>query len=132
MKGLELMQRDDAPDMTSVTLTVAADAVSTSVASRRARAQSEAIKRQVREQFGRSARAYVESAYHAHGSDLARLVALAEPRPTDRALDISAGGGHTALALAPHVTHVTASDLTPTMLTAARTFLASRGTANVA
>jgi ubiquinone/menaquinone biosynthesis C-methylase UbiE len=86
----------------------------------------------VREQFGRSAQAYVESSYHARGPDLARLVELAAPGPTDRALDLCTGGGHTTLALFPHVAHVIASDLTPTMLAAARTFLASRGVANVA
>ncbi len=91
----------------------------------------EAIKHEVREQFGRAAQAYVESSYHARGPDLARLVALAEPQPTDRALDLCTGGGHTVLALAPHVAAVIASDLTPAMLAAARTFLASRGVTNV-
>jgi protein-L-isoaspartate O-methyltransferase len=75
--------------------------------------QGAAIKREVREQFGRTAQAYVESPYHAHGPDLARLLELADPHPTDHALDISTGGGHTARALAPHVAHVIASDLTP-------------------
>jgi ubiquinone/menaquinone biosynthesis C-methylase UbiE len=94
--------------------------------------QSEALKREVRDQFGRAAQAYVESTYHAHGSDLARLLELADPQPTDHALDIATGGGHTARALAPHVTHVIASDLTSTMLAAARTFLTSQGVVNVA
>jgi ubiquinone/menaquinone biosynthesis C-methylase UbiE len=88
-----------------------------------------AIKREVRAQFGRTAQAYVESAYHAQGSDLARLLELADPQPSDHALDIATGGGHTARALAPHVTHVIASDLTSTMLAAARTF---QGVENVA
>ncbi|HEV2459980.1 MAG TPA: methyltransferase domain-containing protein [Ktedonobacterales bacterium] len=122
------MQRNKTSDTTPTPTAVAAGGAATSTA----RAQSKAIKRQVREQFGRTAQAYVESAYHARGPDLARLVELAEPRTTDRALDISAGGGHTALALAPRVAHVIASDLTPTMLAAARVFLASRGVANVA
>jgi ubiquinone/menaquinone biosynthesis C-methylase UbiE len=93
--------------------------------------QGEAIKREVREYFGRTAQAYVESNYHAHGPDLARMLELANPQPTDRVLDICTGGGHTTLMLAPHVAQVIASDLTPTMLAAARTFLASRGVANV-
>jgi ubiquinone/menaquinone biosynthesis C-methylase UbiE len=88
------------------------------------------VKERVREQFGRSATAYVESQTHAAGSDLARLVELAEPRPTDLALDISTGGGHVALALARHVGQLVASDLTPRMLAAARGLLRERGVTN--
>lgn len=90
-----------------------------------------AIKAKAREQFGRAAEAYVASPGHAAGNDLARLVELAAPRPSNSALDISAGGGHVALALAPHVARVIASDLTPAMLTAARRFLTERGASNV-
>src|SRR5262249_33969752 len=89
-----------------------------------------AIKERVRETFSRSAEAYVASPVHAAGDDLARLLALAAPRPTDRALDVSTGGGHTALALAAHVARVTASDLTPRMLAAARAFLTEKGIIN--
>jgi SAM-dependent methyltransferase len=92
----------------------------------------EAIKARVRDAFGRTAAAYVTSQRHAAGADLARLVELAAPRPDDLALDISTGGGHTALALAPHVAHETASDLTPAMLAAARSHILGRGVTNVA
>ncbi|MBF6590314.1 MAG: methyltransferase domain-containing protein, partial [Ktedonobacterales bacterium] len=91
---------------------------------------AQAIKDRVRDQFGRAAPAYVASATHAAGADLKRLVELAAPQLTDRALDISTGGGHTALALAPHVAHITASDLTPRMLAAARASLLARGVTN--
>ena len=91
---------------------------------------AEAIKERVRENFGRAAEAYVSSAGHAHGSDLRVLLEWAAPQPTDRALDVSTGGGHTALALAPHVARVTASDLTPKMLAAARRFLTSQSVTN--
>ncbi len=90
----------------------------------------EAARRRVREAFGRSAEAYVVSPGHAHGDDLARLVELVAPRPADRALDVSTGGGHVALALAPHVARVTASDLTPQMLAAARRHLTAQGVTN--
>jgi hypothetical protein len=63
----------------------------------------EVIKERVRQMYSRSAEAYVTSASHATGEDLAELLALAAPQPGDRALDISTGGGHTALAVAPHV-----------------------------
>ncbi|MGH2498941.1 MAG: hypothetical protein ACRDF0_02435, partial [Candidatus Limnocylindria bacterium] len=51
--------------------------------------------RRVREQFGRNAQAYATSAQHARGKDLARLVALAAPRGTERFLDVATGAGHT-------------------------------------
>lgn len=88
------------------------------------------IKAQAREMFGRAAQAYVTSAPHALGADLERLVALAAPQPSDHALDVSTGGGHAALALAPHVGRIVVSDLTPRMLSTARTFLTSRGVTN--
>jgi len=73
----------------------------------------------VQAQFGPSAQAYVDSAGHAAGDDLERLVALADASHTDAALDIATGGGHTALALARVAGSVVASDLTPEMLAAA-------------
>jgi ubiquinone/menaquinone biosynthesis C-methylase UbiE len=96
-----------------------------------AEAEAEAIRARSRAVFGRSAEAYVVSPGHAHGDDLERLVELAAPRPTDRALDVSTGGGHTALALAPHVARVAASDLTPEMLAAARRHLTAQHVTNV-
>src|SRR5258706_10939972 len=89
------------------------------------------IRALARDMFGRAADAYVASLGHATGSDLRRLVELAAPTPGDNALDISTGGGHTALALAPHVGHMVASDLTPRMLAAARAFIGARGVTNV-
>jgi len=88
-------------------------------------------KDQIRAQFGPAAHAYVTSPTHAAGADLARLVELAEPGPDDLALDVATGGGHVALALAPRVRSVVASDLTPAMLAAAEHFLGERGAANV-
>lgn len=85
----------------------------------------------VREQFGRDPERYVRSQVHAKGASLDRIVALATPRKDQTVLDIATGGGHTALALAPHVGRVVATDLTPGMLDAARAFLASRGVSNV-
>lgn len=85
----------------------------------------------VRQTFGANAEAYVSSASHASGDDLARLVALAAPQSTDLALDISTGGGHTALALAPLVSRVVASDLTPRMLAVARAHLLAQGATNI-
>jgi len=69
--------------------------------------------------------------HHAKGESLDRLLALTAPKPDWRALDVATGGGHTALALAPHVREVIATDLTRPMLDAARAFIASKGVANV-
>lgn len=89
-----------------------------------------AVKARVRDQFARTAQAYVESPGHVAGHDLRRLVELAAPTSDDLALDVSTGGGHTALALAPHVRRVIASDLTAPMLAAARAFLTEKGATN--
>lgn len=80
-----------------------------------------------RDQFSRTAAAYVTSVGHAKGEDVAQLVEAARQRLgslVDRqALDVATGGGHTARALAEEGAIVTASDLTPDMLAAAETFL---------
>ena len=85
----------------------------------------------VKQQFGAHAEEYVNSVHHATGESLDRLLALADPQPTWRALDIATGGGHTALAVAPHVREVVATDLTPEMLAAAERFIRGKGAQNV-
>jgi ubiquinone/menaquinone biosynthesis C-methylase UbiE len=90
-----------------------------------------AIKNLVQETFGSAAQSYVTSVIHAQGGDLQRLVELAQPRGDERLLDVATGGGHTALAFAPHVREVVASDLTPKMLAAAAQFIRDQGAANV-
>jgi ubiquinone/menaquinone biosynthesis C-methylase UbiE len=91
----------------------------------------EVIKERVRKMYSQSAEAYVTSPSHATGEDLDQLLVLAAPHPDDRALDISTGGGHTALAIAPYVRDVIASDLTPRILQAAREFITAKGAENV-
>ncbi len=87
-------------------------------------------KARVQAYFSRTAASYVTSASHRHGSDLNRLIELGEWEPGLSALDIATGGGHTALAVAPSVAQITVTDLTPTMLETARTFLLSQGVIN--
>lgn len=89
------------------------------------------IHRAVQAQFGPAATAYGTSAGHGDPEQLAELVRLAEPRPTDLALDIATGAGHVALAFAPHVAHVVAYDLTPQMLEETERRAAARGLGNV-
>jgi SAM-dependent methyltransferase len=90
-----------------------------------------AVRARAQAQFAPAARDYVTSATHARGGDLARLVALADLHGHEDVLDVATGGGHAALAVAPHVRHVIASDLTTAMLHAARDHLRANGAANV-
>ncbi|HYQ95762.1 MAG TPA: methyltransferase domain-containing protein, partial [Candidatus Eisenbacteria bacterium] len=56
---------------------------------------------------------------------------LVAPRPGWRVLDIATGGGHTALAFAPRVRKVVATDITQEMLDAAERFILGKGVTNV-
>jgi len=77
----------------------------------------------VRAQFGRTAAAYVSSPTHAEGDELSFMVRLAGDLAGKEVLDVATGGGHTALAFARAGARVMATDLTPEMLEAARTFV---------
>jgi ubiquinone/menaquinone biosynthesis C-methylase UbiE len=81
----------------------------------------------VQRQFGANAAHYVTSTVHAKGASLARLVELVRPHPGWQALDVATAAGHTALAFAPHVARVVASDITEEMLEEARKLAAERG-----
>jgi ubiquinone/menaquinone biosynthesis C-methylase UbiE len=78
------------------------------------------VKAAAQARFSRFAQAYIYSERHASGPELARLVALAEPQPDWRVLDVATGGGHTARTFAPSVRQVIAADIAPVMLAAAR------------
>lgn len=73
-------------------------------------------KARVQSQFGASASAYATSDVHARGESLALLLEELRPEKSWIALDVATGAGHTALALAPLVGRVVATDLTPEML----------------
>jgi SAM-dependent methyltransferase len=68
---------------------------------------------------------------HAKGASLKRLVELTEPKSHWRVLDVATGAGHTALAFAPYVAKVTATDITEEMLTETRKLAKERGLNNV-
>jgi ubiquinone/menaquinone biosynthesis C-methylase UbiE len=88
-------------------------------------------KEKVQQQFGQNAAAYATSTVHAKGASLGRLVELTQPEPHWQVLDIATAAGHTAFALAPHVAHVIASDITPEMLVVAEKLAAEKGITNV-
>lgn len=85
-----------------------------------------------RERFSKYAQGYVTSEAHAKAPELARLVEIAQPQPDWVVLDVATGGGHTALAFAPHVAQVMVTDLTPKMLEKAEAHITSQGVTNVA
>src|SRR5688572_14474329 len=85
----------------------------------------------VQQQFGAHAAAYATSVVHAKGASLGRLVELVQPQRHWQALDIATGAGHTAVAFAPHVAQVIASDITGEMLEEARKLAAAKGLANM-
>ena len=82
-------------------------------------------------QFEIAAPNYVDSPHHAAGDDLRRLLELAAPDGHEHVLDIATGTGHTALAFAPFVADVVASDPTPRMLELAAALAAERGIRNI-
>ncbi len=81
--------------------------------------------------FGANAAHYVDSKPHALGRSLARLVELAQPQPVWSVLDLATGTGHTALAFAPYVGRVMASDLTREMLVEAQQLALARRVDNL-
>lgn len=93
--------------------------------------EAELSKQLVRDRFARATEGYLRHTILAGGEELAAMVELAHLAGSERVLDIATGGGHTALAFAPHVAEVVASDLGPEMLAAARQLAEERGAANV-
>jgi ubiquinone/menaquinone biosynthesis C-methylase UbiE len=92
---------------------------------------SESIKQAVQQQFGSAAAAYATSTVHQKGADLAVMIEAAQPQAHWMVLDAGCGAGHTGLAFAPHVAHVTACDLTPSMLEQVEMLAAERGLTNI-
>jgi len=71
-------------------------------------------------QFARNAEHYARSAVFAQSDNLSALLRVVNPQPHWQTLDVAAGGGHTAIACAARARHVTATDIVPQMLAAAR------------
>lgn len=81
-------------------------------------------------QFGKQAALYASSAGHAAGADLSIVVQLLQAQPSWRVLDVATGAGHTAAAVAPLVSSVVATDLTPEMVQQAAKLFATRSLSN--
>lgn len=68
------------------------------------------------QQYDERDKAYLTSAVHAAGEDLALIAQAVGQRPDATALDLGCGGGHLSYVLAAQVARVTACDLSPAML----------------
>lgn len=86
---------------------------------------SEAQKRSVQAQYTRQAGRYAQSRTHSQGETLEWMAARA--RGAKRALDVAAGAGFAAFALAPYVGGMVALDLTRAMLEQTRELAEPRG-----
>jgi len=82
-------------------------------------------------QFARNAEHYARSAVFAQSDNLSALLRVVNPQPHWQTLDVAAGGGHTAIACAARARHVTATDIVPQMLAAARRLAHERELTNI-
>jgi ubiquinone/menaquinone biosynthesis C-methylase UbiE len=89
------------------------------------------VKATVERQFSQVADNYRTSTVHAAGEDLVPMIAAAALTGREQVLDAGSGAGHTALAFAPHVTHVISVDLAEPMLAQGRRLAAERGLSNL-
>ncbi|MYK35837.1 MAG: class I SAM-dependent methyltransferase, partial [Chloroflexi bacterium] len=78
-------------------------------------------------QFGRLAGAYGASKTHAQAGALASAASMLGDRRYGTAMDIGAGPGFTAFAVADHCDRIVATDVTPEMLEQARSLRGERG-----
>jgi SAM-dependent methyltransferase len=86
----------------------------------------------VTEQFGATARAYLDSVTHATGDDLELLAKEIATVPQAQVLDLGCGAGHASFAVAPHAASVTAYDMTAQMLAVVEREASTRGLGNIA
>jgi ubiquinone/menaquinone biosynthesis C-methylase UbiE len=87
--------------------------------------------RNVQNQFGPRATAYVESTVHSQGQDLIDLAVLTEKAAPEHAIDLGCGGGHVAYTMATHARQVTAVDFSADMLAVVAATAKSKGLNNV-
>lgn len=85
----------------------------------------------VREQFSQHADYYAKSSAHAKGDTLDLILDFADPQGTEKTLDIATGTGFTAFAIAPKVSCVFATDLTPEMVAKAADLAQEQAIKNV-
>jgi len=82
-------------------------------------------------QFGRQAASYANSSVHRSGASLDAVIRYAALEPCAIAVDVGAGAGFTAFALAEYAGYVLATDIAPEMIVAASNLAADRGLSNI-
>lgn len=87
----------------------------------------DSVQQAARDQFEKQRARYGKTHILADTSDVAEALDAAGIFPPGEALDVATGGGHTALLLAARGFQVTAADLSPGMLEAARTLTEEEG-----
>ena len=85
----------------------------------------------IRDQFTRQAAAYATAQPIKNEEILERILAAANPQPTDEALDVACGPGILTCALAHTCRHVTGIDLTPAMLHQSRKLQSEQSLTNL-
>ena len=85
----------------------------------------------IRDQFTRQAAGFAAAPELHNEAIHALMIDAAQPRASDRMLDIACGPGTVVAAFAPHVARAIGVDTTPAMLTQARALQHSRGLTNV-
>lgn len=86
----------------------------------------------IHQQFDPQSQAYLTSAVHAAGPDLAQIATwVAALSPQTAGIDVGTGAGHLAFAMARHFTRVVASDPSPGMLATVAAAAHERGHANL-
>lgn len=88
------------------------------------------LKDLVKDQFARTATAYVTSETHSDSEELGLLVQWLNPDGHWTVLDVATGGGHVAKAVSPCVHTVFATDITKEMLIAAARHLSNATVSN--
>ncbi|QJD58092.1 methyltransferase domain-containing protein [Pseudomonas sp. gcc21] len=82
-------------------------------------------------QFGEQAQAYLHSAVHSAGPELAELAEAVTQIPQARVLDLGCGGGHVSFQVAPLAEFVVAYDLSQAMLDAVAASAAAQKLGNI-
>lgn len=92
---------------------------------------SKSHQQSVEQQFGEQANAYLNSAVHAQGEDLAQLAQRLQGNHHTRVLDLGCGAGHVSFTIASLVENVVACDLSPRMLDVVASAAQEKGLANI-
>ena len=86
----------------------------------------------IRDQFTRQAAGFAAAPELHNDAIHSLMIEAAQPRASDRLLDVACGPGTVVAAFAPQVAHATGVDATPAMLEQARALQAAKGLTNVA